>query len=89
MKTPQKGIENRSYSRKELYILYYLDVTPRSASQSFTRDLEKDEELMAELKAAGYRDSQRSFKPRLVEIIVRHWGNPNGLLIEEPKSYRR
>lgn len=88
MKARQRIVVNKSYTRKELAMIYFDELSPKSASQCFTREMEKDKELKADLCLIGYRDSQRIFFPNQVQIIVNHWGNPDGLPIEVPKSYR-
>ena len=38
--------------------------------------IRRDEELLEDLKKAGYRKGQRMFTPRQVEILVDHLGDP-------------
>ena len=69
-------IVNRVYGHTELARLYFPDILPKSASSQFSLWINRDEELLAELKKAGYKKGQRMYTPRQVAILRDHLGEP-------------
>ena len=54
-------IINRVYGHTELARLYFPSILPKSASSQFSLWINRDEDLLAELKKAGYKKSQRIY----------------------------
>ena len=71
--------KQRSYSHKELAMLYFPDIQPKSASQRFTLWITRDEELLDELLKAGYSKKQHLYTPLQTDILFNHLGIPEGI----------
>ena len=73
-----KTIPNRraSYGHKELAMLFFPDIQPKSASATLKRWIQRDEELICELKKAGYSEGQRVYSPLQTSILFDHLGEP-------------
>lgn len=64
--------------------MYFPGLLPKSASQRLKCWIERDEELLCELKAAGYVKGQRLYSPRQVALLFYHLGDPEQW---EPEEY--
>ncbi|RGP13169.1 DUF4248 domain-containing protein [Parabacteroides gordonii] len=69
-------IINRVYGHTELARLYFLGILDKSASSQLSSWINRDEDLLAELKKAGYKKGQRMYTPRQVAILRDHLGDP-------------
>jgi len=67
---------NNARTHKELAIAYFPELHPQVASRRLSLWIERDEELAAELKTAGYQRGQRLFTPKQIDILVDHLGEP-------------
>jgi hypothetical protein len=65
----------KTYSYKELALLYFPDSSPRSASNAFRRWIRK-EPLASKLTAIGYERYQKVFTPLQARAIIDHLGEP-------------
>jgi len=63
-------------THKELAAAYFPEIHPRLASRRLSNWINNDEELLAELSAAGYVKRQRIYTPRQMEILFDHVGEP-------------
>ena len=61
---------------KELAALYFANSTPKAATTHLKRWIRRNEPLKNELAETGYKEGQRVFTPRQVELIFRHLGEP-------------
>lgn len=68
--------KNRVWGHMELAQLYFPGILSKSASSQFSHWISRDEELLAELRKAGYRKGQRIYTPRQVTILTDHLGDP-------------
>lgn len=66
----------RCYGFKELAVLFYPDVTPRSASRSLRYLIQRDPELLADLTSKGYKSSCRQLSPAQVSCLLGYLGSP-------------
>ncbi|MCD8178772.1 MAG: DUF4248 domain-containing protein [Tannerellaceae bacterium] len=66
----------KSYSWKELAILYAPELTSNSAARRFKKWVNFNQELVRELVSAGWRERSKVLTPMQVEIIVRYLGEP-------------
>ena len=67
----------RTMSFKELAIMYFPDVAPKSASNRLRSWIQHAPELSAALEAAGRFPQQRLMSPRQVELVVEAFGVPH------------
>lgn len=67
----------RCYGFKELAVLFYPDVAPRSASRSLRYLIHHDPELLTELSSRGYKPSCRRLSPAQVSCLLYHLGSPS------------
>ena len=65
-----------TYTMKELALCYFEKSVPTSASCQLKKWIVKNENLILDLKNAGYRNGQRMFTPLQVKIIVQYLGEP-------------
>ena len=65
-----------TYSHQELAVLYFPDILPESASSQLSRWINRDPDLLGELRRVGYIKHQRTFTPRQLNILFDHLGNP-------------
>lgn len=77
----QFEMPKRMYSHKELAVMYYPNIQPRSASAQFGRWMRKNEDLMSELVKAGFYVGQRVYSPRQIEVLIVHIGIPDGFFM--------
>lgn len=66
----------RCYGFKELAVLFYPDVTPRSASRSLRYLIHQDPELLSDLVHKGYKPACRKLSPAQVSCLLHHLGSP-------------
>lgn len=72
-----KPFEVRSYTKKELALAYFPDVTdPHIATNRLMRWIVRNTELMEELRKHGYQKNFRFFTPVQVRLIVYYLGEP-------------
>ncbi len=63
-------------TKSDLAMLYAPELSVRGALNRLYRWLHNDESLMAELRAANYRERSRVLTQRQLEIIYRYLGEP-------------
>ena len=61
---------------KELATMYFVNCSPRSATTQLRRWIKRNQSLKNELTETGYKEGQRVFTPRQVELVFRHLGEP-------------
>lgn len=66
----------RSYTKKELALMYFPDAMPRTAVNHLMTWIYQATDLMEELERTGYRKTSKWFNPRQVELIVNDFGEP-------------
>lgn len=72
-----KPFEVRSYTKRELALAYFPDVTdPHIATNRLMRWIVRNTELMEELIKHGYQKNFRFFTPAQVRLIVYYLGEP-------------
>ena len=69
-------IATRTFGRTELAQLYSPDLTAEAAWKKLKRWIALNRDLTQELQQLGYIPSQRSFTPKMVELIFHHLGEP-------------
>lgn len=67
---------NRIYGHQELASLYFPHILPESASTQLRRWINRDEDLLGELRRAGHIKGMRIYTPLMVAILVSHLGDP-------------
>ena len=68
----------RVYSKKELALCYFPNSLPRTANNHLTMWIKRNDELVKQLDATGYRKNSKSFSPRQVELILQFLRTPEG-----------
>ena len=66
----------KEYGRTELAQRYCPQLTPDAAWRKLKRWINLNTELTAQLRELGYTPSQRSFTPKMVELIFYYLGEP-------------
>ena len=66
----------KEYGRTELAQRYCPQLTPDAAWRKLKRWINLNTELTAQLRELGYTPSQRSFTPKMVELIFHYLGEP-------------
>lgn len=66
----------KSYSLKELALLYGPDLKPESAGKRFAIWIKSNTSLYLELQRNGWKKGARFFTPLQVETIVNYLGEP-------------
>ena len=66
----------KSYSKKELALLYFPDSTPRVAVNHLMALIRRNDMLCDELLSTGYKTTNKVFTPRQVQAIVDWIGAP-------------
>lgn len=66
----------RSYTKKELSLMYFPDSIPSSAVKHLMGWIKRCPPLMGELHNMGYHTSNKTFTPRQVKAIVEQLGEP-------------
>ena len=61
---------------KELAAMYFANCSPKSATMHLKRWIDRNDSLKNELAETGYKEGQRVFTPRQVELVFRHLGEP-------------
>ncbi|MCI7356140.1 MAG: DUF4248 domain-containing protein [Parabacteroides sp.] len=56
--------------------MYFANCSPRSATTQLRRWIKRNQSLKNELTETGYKEGQRVFTPRQVELVFRHLGEP-------------
>lgn len=72
-----KDFEIKTYSKKELALMYFPDTSdPRIAVNHLMSWVKRCTPLMEELMSTGYQKNSKYFSPRQVGIIVNYIGEP-------------
>ena len=66
----------RPYGKAELALLYQPYSSPESAVKTLNRWIKGCPKLVSELESLKYYPKRRTFLPREVEAIVKHFGEP-------------
>ena len=66
----------RTYSKKELALMYFPDSDPRTAVKHLMAWLNRCTQLSEQLQAMGYRKSHKTFTPRQIVAIIDFLGEP-------------
>lgn len=66
----------RTYGRQELAILYNPEVKPDTAVKRLNQWIDHHPTLIAELTAVGWNQRIRHYTPMMVDVLVRHLGEP-------------
>ena len=66
----------RSYTKKELALMYFPDSMPRTAVNHLMAWINRCTQLSDILQATGYQPSDKAFTPRQVKAIVEQLGEP-------------
>ena len=68
--------KNRSYSKKELALMFFPDSTPETAVKHLMALIRRNDMLWDEVEAMGYYSRSKTFPPRQVQAIVDWLGAP-------------
>ena len=60
----------RSYTKKELALMYFPDSNPRTAANHLRAWIYRCKPLLEQLEAAGYKRISKMFTPRQVRLSV-------------------
>lgn len=66
----------RTYTKKELALLYFPDSTPRSAVSHLMSWIRRCTALQQQLETTGYQPIAKAFTPRQVKMIIDMLGEP-------------
>ena len=66
----------RTYTKKELALLYFPDSTPQAAGKHLKAWIQRNKPLMDDLAITGYQSNSKSYNPRQVKIIIDYLGEP-------------
>ena len=66
----------RTYTKKELALLYFPDSTPRAAVNHLMSWIRRSTWLWDRLIEIGYNVNSKAFTPRQVKAIVEEFGEP-------------
>lgn len=66
----------RSYTKKELALMYFPDSNPRSAVNHLMAWIRRCTQLWEALQKMGYQKMSKSFTPRQVKVIIEELGEP-------------
>ena len=66
----------RSYTKKELALMYFPESMPRTAVNHLMSWIRRCEPLWQQLQASGYHPTSKLFTPRQVQAIVEKLGEP-------------
>lgn len=64
------------YSHQQIAMLYFPDIQPDSASRQLRRWINRDPDLLSDLREAGYIKGQKVFNPVQTAILMDHLGDP-------------
>lgn len=73
-----KKMRKMCYTHKEIAMLYFPDMQPKSASRKLSVWIQNDPGILNELEKTGFRQGCRMFSPLQVEILFSHFGEPDG-----------
>ncbi|MBP3843173.1 MAG: DUF4248 domain-containing protein [Prevotella sp.] len=68
--------KNRTYTKKELALLYFPDSTPETAVKHLMTMIRRNDMLWDELQEMGYYNRRKTFTPREVKAIFDWLGAP-------------
>lgn len=71
-----KEFEIRSYTKKELALLYFPYSTPHTAVNHLMAWVHRNSQLWGHLLSIGYQPTSKSFTPREVRAIIEQLGEP-------------
>ena len=66
----------RSYTKKELALLFFPDSTPRVAVNHLMALIRRNDMLWDALQETGYFPKSKTFTPRQVQVIIEWLGPP-------------
>jgi len=66
----------RTYTKKELALMYFPDSQPRTAVKHLMAWIRRCTQLSEQLHQMGYCDNTKTFTPRQVRAIVEQLGPP-------------
>ena len=66
----------KSYTKKELALMYFPDSNPRTAVNHLMSWIYRCTPLLGQLKTAGYEKNSKAFTPRQIKLIVEYLGEP-------------
>ena len=66
----------RTYSKKELALMYFPDSAPRTAVNHLMAWIRRCTSLWQQLLAMGYNINSKGFTPREIRAIVEQLGEP-------------
>ena len=66
----------RSYTKKELALMYFPDSMPRTAVNHLMVWISKCTPLWNELLKTGYQKTSKAFSPKQTKAIVEYLGEP-------------
>ena len=66
----------RSYSKKELALLFFPDSTPETAVKHLMSLIRRNDMLWDELQSMGYNKRRKTFTPREIKAIFDWLGAP-------------
>ena len=66
----------RTYTKKELALMYFPDSSPRTAVNHLMVWIRRCTPLWQQLQSMGYRTTSKAFTPREVRAIVEQLGEP-------------
>lgn len=67
---------NRSYTKKELGLMYFPESMPRTAVNHLMSWIRRCQPLWDELQEMGYEKTCKSFTPKQVKAIIDNLGEP-------------
>ena len=74
--TDMEAFKIKSYSKKELALMYFPDSVPETAVKHLMALIRRNDMLWDELQKMGYYSLSRTFSPRQVQAIVDWLGAP-------------
>ncbi len=72
----EKEFRIKTYTKKELALMYFPESLPQQAVKHLMSWVKKCKPLWLLLQESGYRPSSKSFTPRQVKDIAEHLGEP-------------
>lgn len=66
----------RTYTKKELALMYFPDSNPRTAVNHLMAWIHRCTPLWADLQQSGYHPTSKSFTPRQAKSIAEFLGEP-------------
>jgi hypothetical protein len=71
---PEKGIIIRSYGYDKLVLLYFPNITKKSATTQLRRWIHRNLEIYCKINHVGFAVRQRLVTPRLVNVVIQFVG---------------